>query len=571
MATFGERFLLGFTSPRNPRLISQYVKVIEKHNLDGMKYDINFQGLFYDVLSKEKVAGVETGTAKDKALAGRDKLTRMPQALGFFITQSNKNFKITDAGNLLKDDNLFEDVLLHQMLKYQLPSPLHKEKQSNKNYFRIKPFLELLRLIDKLDYLTYNEFLTYGMTFTHYKNFDNVVRDIINYRNIRKIVKQQNQSLREFDHQNRVNIFKILYKDILATGNYNTRESKTTTAEQYVNKKMRNLFDYADSIFRVLQASGIVVFSGGRSLRINPKRKDEVNYILKNVSREILPIDTKRDQFDKYISDPCQPILLNDSKENILVALSKLGDTSSNHKQDIYELKAKLNKLRDEQKHNLVLQQVSELKTKRDTDINDIINTFKQISNKEIEPASMRPTYFEWNVWRAMTMINHGNVVGNFIVDDLGNPISTAGGGKSDIIGDYGSFKIGVEVTLSTGMKQYDMEGEPVVRHIGELQQKGPAFGLFIADTLNDNVINHFYLTSLANSDIFKGRVDVIPMDTKTFINFFEKAVKKDLTPNDLLKIHNHSLNTSMQNLMSGKTEKNWHESVLNNINNIVS
>lgn len=571
MATFGERFLLGFTSPRNPRLISQYVKVIEKHNLDGMKYDINFQELFYDVLSKEKVAGVETGTAKDKALAGRDKLTRMPQALGFFITQSNKNFKITDAGNLLKDDNLFEDVLLHQMLKYQLPSPLHKEKQNNKNYFRIKPFLELLRLIDKLDYLTYNEFLTYGMTFTHYKNFDNVVRYIINYRNIRKIVKQQNQSLREFDHQNRVNIFKILYKDILATGNYNTRESRTTTAEQYVNKKMRNLFDYADSIFRVLQASGIVVFSGGRSLRINPKRKDEVNYILKNVSREILPIDTKRDQFDKYISDPCQPILLNDSKENILVALSKLGDTSSNHKQDIYELKAKLNKLRDEQKHNLVLQQVSELKTKRDTDINDIINTFKQISNKEIEPASMRPTYFEWNVWRAMTMINHGNVVGNFIVDDLGNPISTAGGGKSDIIGDYGSFKIGVEVTLSTGMKQYDMEGEPVVRHIGELQQKGPAFGLFIADTLNDNVINHFYLTSLANSDIFKGRVDVIPMDTKTFINFFEKAVKKDLTPNDLLKIHNHSLNTSMQNLMSGKTEKNWHESVLNNINNIVS
>ena len=60
-------------------------------------------------------------------------------------------------------------------------------------------------------------------------------------------------------------------------------------------------------------------------------------------------------------------------------------------------------------------------------------------------------------------------------------------------------------------------------------------------------------------------------MDTKTFINFFEKAVKKDLTPNDLLKIHNHSLKTSMQNLMSGKTERNWHESVLNNINNIVS
>lgn len=56
----------------------------------------------------------------------------------------------------------------------------------------------------------------------------------------------------------------------------------------------------------------------------------------------------------------------------------------------------------------------------------------------------MRPTFFEWNIWRAMTMINHGKVKGNFTVDDSGMPISTAGGGKSDIIGDYGKFNIGI-------------------------------------------------------------------------------------------------------------------------------
>ncbi|MGH2311146.1 AlwI family type II restriction endonuclease, partial [Enterococcus faecalis] len=90
----------------------------------------------------------------------------------------------------------------------------------------------------------------------------------------------------------------------------------------------------------------------------------------------------------------------------------------------------------------------------------------------------MRPTLFEWNVWRAMSMINHGDIQGNFIVDDSGLPISTASGGQSDIVGDYGDFRIGIEVTLSTGKKQYEMEGEPVSRHIGEMQRQKPSFGL---------------------------------------------------------------------------------------------
>lgn len=571
MAKFGERFLLGFTSPRNPRLISQYVKVVKKHKLDGMNYDFNLQERFYDVLSKEKVAGFDAGAAKDKALAGRDKLTRMPQVLGFFITQHNKNFKVTEAGNLLSNDALFEDVLLHQMLKYQLPSPLHKEQETNKGYFKIKPFLELLRLIDKMGYLTYNEFLAYGMTFTNYNNFDKVVNDINHYRQRRNNAKIAKTSLRKFDYNNKVNIFKTLYRDIIAAGNFKTRESQTKNVDEFVKKKLSNLSDYADSIFRILQASGLVVYSKGRSLQINDKRKDEVEYILNNVSRDILPIDTTREDFDKYITNPRLPLLLNDSKVNILNSLVKLGDTKSNDKEDIYVLKTKLNELRDKQKVNIVNNQIISLKLRKKSDIQDIIDTFEQISKKEIEPASMRPTYFEWNVWRAMTMINHGDVTGNFLVDDMGNPISTAGGGQSDIVGNYGNFKIGVEVTLSTGMKQYDMEGEPVVRHIGELQKQGPAFGIFIADKLNDSVINHFYITSLAISNVYNGTVDIIPMNTSTFVDFFKKAVNKDVQPSDLYQIHEHSLKTSQQNFMNKLTEQDWHKSVIENMFNIVS
>ena len=36
---------------------------------------------------------------------------------------------------------LFEDVMIHQLLKFQLPSALHKEtKNKNEGRFNIKPF-----------------------------------------------------------------------------------------------------------------------------------------------------------------------------------------------------------------------------------------------------------------------------------------------------------------------------------------------------------------------------------------------------------------------------------------------
>lgn len=190
MAKFGERFLLGFTSPRSPQLISDYIKIIKKYNLAGKNYNSDLQELFYHVLSSEKVAGVDAGNAKNKALAGRDKLTRMPQALGFLITQNNKKFQVTEAGSLLVNKDLFSDIMLHQILKYQLPSVLHREQETNKGRFNIKPFLELIRLINELNYLTYNEFLTYGMTFIDYHDFEKVVEDILKYRKQRECVKK---------------------------------------------------------------------------------------------------------------------------------------------------------------------------------------------------------------------------------------------------------------------------------------------------------------------------------------------------------------------------------------------
>ena len=40
---------------------------------------------------------------------------------------------------------------------------------------------------------------------------------------------------------------------------------------------------------------------------------------------------------------------------------------------------------------------------------------------------------FEYNTWRAMTMLDGGNIKGNFKFDDIGQPLSTASGNMPDI------------------------------------------------------------------------------------------------------------------------------------------
>ena len=49
-----------------------------------------------------------------------------------------------------------------------------------------------------------------------------------------------------------------------------------------------------------------------------------------------------------------------------------------------------------------------------------------------------------------------------FEFDDYGKPLSTAQGNMADIVCDYGDYILIVEVTMASGQRQYDMEGEPV-------------------------------------------------------------------------------------------------------------
>lgn len=82
------------------------------------------------------------------------------------------------------------------------------------------------------------------------------------------------------------------------------------------------------------------------------------------------------------------------------------------------------------------------------------------------------PLMLEYNTWRAMTMLDGGNIKGNFKFDDVGQPLSTASGNMPDIECDYDDFVLSVEVTMQQGQRQYESEGEPVARHYGQMKKR---------------------------------------------------------------------------------------------------
>ena len=134
MSQFNSRYIFASTSPRNPELIPRILEIIVENKLNGKIYNEDLQKEFYYAWSNSDFGIKGAKNSKDAAFSGRDKLTRAPQALGFIETRNGKPLYITKAGKLLMKKGLFEDVLLHQMLKFQLPSPLHHESKENVLY-----------------------------------------------------------------------------------------------------------------------------------------------------------------------------------------------------------------------------------------------------------------------------------------------------------------------------------------------------------------------------------------------------------------------------------------------------
>ena len=542
------------TSPRSPHWMEPDLQIIND-GFVGHKWNNKTQYDFTTALiESEHFAG---NGPKDREMAARDRINRGPKSLGF--VDLSPTVQITDVGQLFITSKRKDDILLRQLLKFQLPSPYHTTNQNAKGDFWVKPYLEIFRLIRHFGSLNFVELQLFGLQLTNYKNFDLIVDKIEEFRKEKALHKGKYKKFLS-EYQTKV-IGEIFHKEI-EDNNFKTRQSKTVDLKSFVKKKISTMRDYADACTRYLRATGLVNISQrGRSLSIVKQKMLVVDYFLDTISRD--PIFTNSNEeasYKDYLFNTELPVLYTDNKVNLIEHIQSIEpsyDTTILNDISLHKLKDISFDLLEKEKEAIITSRIRNIKAYKEYD--DIKNTYNDIRNKDLYDL---PLMFEWNTWRAMTMLNGGTISGNFILDDKGDPISTAPGNQGDIMCDYGDFGLLVEVTLSSGAKQYDMEGESVSRHLGKFRKKinKDAYCLFIAPTINENVITHFFTLHHLNLSMHGGYAYIVPLSLDVFEKMVEDSYKASTipTPYDIKKLFDYSIMVAK----SGINEVEWFKKI---------
>jgi len=524
MANLQGKTLFFITSPRSPMKMLPEIDLLVKQ-FSSKPWNTASQIAYMEALVQDpRFEG--TGSPSDMAFSARDRINRGPKALGF--VDLKPTIKLSDAGKNFLDDDLAEEALLRQLLKFQLPSPYHVEVSGKENVFFVKPYLEIFRLIYTLEKVAFDEIMIFGMQLTSYTKFDEVIAKIQKFREDKS---KHVGSYKTFMGKVRDDEIFNIFEDEITEGKTKTRESNDTSIAKFIKTKASNMRDYTDACFRYLRATGLVSISQkGRSLEIIPEKKEEVKYFLENIDRKPCFVEDE-EAYKAYLFNAALPILYTDNRENLELEVSKF-DTSVTAEElqtrSTDELKKTLRTAVKDRKEQILRSEVEQLKAYKAYE--NIIEVFGDIKENNFYDV---PLMLEWNTWRAMTMIDGGNIKANLKFDDNGQPMATAAGNAADIVCDYGDFALTVEVTMQGGQRQYEMEGEPVSRHLAKLkkEQGKDTYCFFIAPTINDSCIAHFYTLHLANIAFYGGKSVIIPLELSVFEKMVEQSGKAGYTP----------------------------------------
>lgn len=549
MAVLRNKVLFFTTSPRSPYKMIPEIQLLHE-KFEGNQWNIHTQETFMDELAKSSFFE-GNGSPSDKAFSARDRINRAPKALGF--VDLNPSIALTEAGKELIYGNRPQEIFLRQLLKFQLPSPYHTENKETNGVFFVRPYLEILRLIRTLEYLTFDELKIFALQLTDYRNFDKIKDKIISFRRD----KDENKGkYKKFADEAWTSAIKELYSNTIAAGKTKTRQTEDSSLKKFISTKKSNMRDYTDACFRYLRYTGLISISHkNRAISVFEDKKAEVDFILDNVDRKPV-FEDDSEKYKQHLFSKSEPILYTDNKANIIDILMRIGSFTKRELigKELEELKDLRDEIVEKHKEAIIYDQVAEIKSY--ALYSEIIDTFNEIISDEYYDA---PLMFEYNTWRAMTMLDGGNIKGNFKFDDSGQPLSTAQGNMPDIECDYQDFLMSVEVTMQSGQRQYETEGEPVARHYGQLKKRSgkDTYCLFIAPNINPAVIAHFFTLNKTNISYYGGKSKIIPIELDLFVKLIEnsynyKAQPKSSDIRDLLDMIINKVDSS-------ENETDWY------------
>lgn len=554
MARLKNKALFFTTSPRTPSKMIPEIKILGE-NFTGQKWNKQTQIAFIDLLA-QSVFFEGSGSSNNKDFSARDRINRAPKSLGF--VDLTPQIKLTDAGNAFVYGKRPEEILLRQLLKFQFPSPYHIEDDDIRGTFYIKPYLEIMRLVRDLEFLSFDEIKIFALMMTDYRQYDTVKDAIITFRKEKELYKGQ---YKKYVDERWTEVLLRTYENEIQSGKTRTRETNDSSLKKFLATKKSNTRDYTDACFRYLRYTGLISISHkNRSISFYPDKIKEINYILENIDRNPVFINDET-KYKEYLFDATIPTLYTDNSSNLIDYLMRINGYTQRQLEgkSLEELKDIRDAIVAQRKEAVIRAQVTEIKSY--ALYSEIIDTYNEIISDGYYDA---PLMLEYNTWRAMTMLDGGNIKGNFKFDDAGQPLSTASGNMPDIECDYGDFVLSVEVTMQQGQRQYESEGEPVARHLGQMKKRTgkDAYCLFIAPTINQACLAHFYALNKIGISYYGGKTKIIPLELEQFMRLVENSYNytSQPTPNNIRQF----LDEVMRQEELASDENAWRESIQN-------
>lgn len=180
------------------------------------------------------------------------------------------------------------------------------------------------------------------------------------------------------------------------------------------------------------------------------------------------------------------------------------------------------------------------VQSQTDAERQDILDRFETI----LTDKDMSALWLEVNTWRAFVALSGENkhVVHNFKMNPDLTPKSFApgSGNTPDMEVYFNNSLILPEVSLMTGVQQWEHEGSSVIEHVyRKIEQHKKTgknvIGLFISSRMNIRTMWQFFLL---NKESWIGDpIPVVPMTITQFSSVLETAYKSDLTIYDFAEL----------------------------------
>lgn len=432
----------------------------------------------------------------DPAMRGRQSMSPLVKLGLAYIIGKEKRIAITDIGwKLAKDEIDFNDFMREALLKIQYPNPYEEGFQN----WNTKPFINTLRLIKRVNEkcsetgqkekgISTLEFGIFALSLKSYDRIDLTAEEILNFR----------KHYESFSDEKARDSFVSSY-----IGNY---------LAEFKNPE-KNVREYTDNMVRYLRLTKYIYIRGKYAhtyIDLEPRRMTEINAILEadngqagdftqeewrnymgvygtyelpfetveKLTKIAVDIEEEIGKLEKELSMEKTGILLPSTRESLKTVIEQ----RRTYRTRLQNLKLKADYHKNTQK------------------IEEAIGALSDIRNHN--KANLAKKYsIELEKWSnvALNIMNDSkDIKPNAPVGDDNEPIYTAPSGVADIECRYESFGAICEVTMLTNRDQWHNEGQPVMRHLRDFENKNgglPNYCLFVAPSIHTDTVNTFYMS----------------------------------------------------------------------------